>query len=72
MLKMSRSKLRLAVIMGNAVMTKAILVIGGWYFGDKLDGQYGTSPYLMTLGILIGIGFGLWYILFTAKRNNLT
>lgn len=72
MLKIDAKKIRLAVLMGNAVMTKAVLVICGWYFGKQLDARYGTEPWLMTVGICLGIGFGLWFILFVAKRNSLT
>ena len=72
MIQLDTKKIRLAMIMGNAVMTKAVLVVGGWYFGNKLDAKYGTAPWLMVTGICLGIGLGLWFILFTAKRNSLT
>jgi hypothetical protein len=65
-------KLKIAVLMGNAVTTKAILVVAGWWFGRKLDAHYGTAPWLMTLGICLGVGFGLWFVLLVAKKNNLT
>lgn len=72
MLKVDPKKIRVALLMGNAVMTKAIMIMAGWYFGGKLDQKYGTAPWLMVLGISLGIGLGMWYILIIAKKNSLT
>lgn len=71
MIKVDPKRIRVALLMGNAVMTKAIMVIAGWYFGSKYDAKFGTAPWLMVLGISLGIGLGLWYILIIAKKNSL-
>ena len=72
MIKIDTKKLRVAIIMGNAVMTKAIMICAGWYFGTKLDKQYGTEPYWMISLVVLAMIFGVWVILFTAKRFKLT
>ena len=53
-------------------MTKAIMICAGWYFGTKLDKQYGTEPYWMISLVVLAMIFGVWFILFTAKRFKLT
>lgn len=72
MIKIDTKKLRLAVIMGNAVMTKAVMIALGWYVGNKLDKKLGTEPYLMILLVVLAMIFGVWYILYIAQKNNLT
>lgn len=72
MVKVDSKKVRVALLMGNAVMTKALMIAAGWYFGSKWDKQLGTTPWLMVTGICLGIGLGLWYILIIAKKNSLT
>lgn len=72
MLNINPKRLRVALLMGNAVLTKAIMIMAGWYFGSKFDKKFGTEPWLMVSGISLGIGLGLWYILVIARRNSLT
>jgi len=72
MIKPDAKKLRVAIMMGNAVMTKALMISAGWYFGSKLDKKYGTGPYGMIFLVVLGMGLGVWYILRTAKKLNLT
>jgi len=43
MIRPDAKKLRVAIMMGNAVMTKALMISAGWYFGSKLDKKYGTG-----------------------------
>ena len=42
-------KLKIMIVMGNAALTKAVL---------------------MFLGVLTGLGLGLWYIIILANRFN--
>jgi F0F1-type ATP synthase assembly protein I len=72
MIKIDTRKLRVAIMMGNAVMTKAIMIALAWYLGSKLDKKLGTEPYLMILLVVLAMVFGVWYILYIAKKNNLT
>lgn len=63
-------KLKIMIVMGNAALTKAILMFGLGWGGYKLDQKWGTKPWLMFLGVLIGLGLGIWYILVLANRFN--
>ncbi|NBX83134.1 ATPase, partial [bacterium] len=38
--------------------------------GYRLDQRWGTKPWLMFLGVLLGLGLGLWYIMVLANRYN--
>ena len=71
-MKFEGNKIRIAFIMGNAVMTKAFMIAAGWYFGSKLDKKFGTSPYIMVSLVVLAMAFGIWYLLHIAKKNNLT
>jgi len=55
----------------NAVMTKAILIAGGYYLGTYLDEKWHTEPYMMISLIVLGITLGLWWIIFLANRFKL-
>jgi F0F1-type ATP synthase assembly protein I len=72
MIKIDGRKLRVAIMMGNAVMTKAVMISLGWYLGGKLDEKLGTEPYFMVSFVVLALIFGVWYILYIAKKNNLT
>lgn len=72
MIKVDPKRVRVALLMGNAVLTKAIMIMAAWYYGGKLDAKYDTAPWIMVTGICLAIGLGLWYILIIAKRNSLT
>ena len=63
-------KMRLMIVMGNAALTKAILMFGLGWGGHQLDKKFGTKPWLMFLGLLLGLGLGLWYIIVLANRVN--
>lgn len=56
--------------MGNAAVTKALLMLGLGWAGYRLDQRWGTKPWLMFLGVLLGLGLGLWYIMVLANRFN--
>ena len=72
MIKLDSRKIRVAVMMGNAVMTKAIMITAGWYFGSKIDKKYGTAPYGMITLVVLAMILGVFYILKVAKKHNLT
>jgi len=62
---------RMGAVMINAVMTKAILIAGGYYLGTYLDEKWHTEPYMMISLIVLGITLGLWWIIFLANRFKL-
>lgn len=63
-------KLKIMIVMGNAALTKAVLMFLLGWGGYRLDLKWGTRPWLMFLGVLIGLGLGLWYIIILANRFN--
>lgn len=63
-------KMKVMIIMGNAALTKVALMLGLGWAGSKLDQKLGTEPWLMFLGVLLGLGLGLWYIIVLANRFN--
>ena len=70
MIKWDVKRLRQGLLMGNAVLTKAVVICAGGYYGGKLDRKYGTEPWIMVSFLALAIAFGLWFILYTAKRNQ--
>ncbi len=71
MISFDPKKIRIAAIMTNAVLMKVALILGGFYGGRALDVKYHSDPYFMTAGICLGLGIGLWWVLFTAKKYKL-
>ena len=70
MIKLDVKRLRQGMLMGNAVLTKAVMICAAWYYGDKWDRQFKSGPWIMVTLLILAISFGLWFILFTAKRNQ--
>lgn len=46
----------------------AITVTMGFFTGRLLDRQFGTDPWLMVAGILLGVAAGIWGIIGIVKR----
>ncbi|MHB8155838.1 MAG: AtpZ/AtpI family protein [Desulfocucumaceae bacterium] len=46
----------------------AITVTTGFYGGRFLDVKFGTDPWLMVTGILLGVAVGIWGITTTVLR----
>lgn len=46
----------------------AIMVTLGFYGGKTLDQNFGTGPWLMVAGILLGVAAGTWGIIQTLER----
>jgi len=65
-------KIRVAMMMGNAVMTKALMIAAAWYFGSRLDEKFKTEPYIMFGLVVLSMILGVWYILRVAKKLHLT
>jgi len=61
-------KLRTMMIVANAVLTKAVGVVLGFWGGFLLDKKYGTSPYLTMLCGVTAMGLGIWYLMWVLKK----
>lgn len=46
----------------------AITVMLGFYGGKYMDNWFGTEPLFLVAGILIGIGLGIFGIIYTMQR----
>ncbi|MHB8918113.1 MAG: AtpZ/AtpI family protein [Desulfocucumaceae bacterium] len=46
----------------------AITVTLGFYGGRLLDRHFGTDPWIMVAGILLGVATGIWGIINIVKR----
>lgn len=67
--KLSAIIYRAAPYMGaSSVMTVAVL--GGGFGGKWLDGKLGTSPLLLTLGLLGGVALGMYEIVRVANSSR--
>jgi hypothetical protein len=66
--KLDPKKLRTAFLMGNAVLTKAVAVIFGFWGGMKLDEKWGTAPYMSFLCGTTAVGLGIWYLIVIFKK----
>jgi hypothetical protein len=61
-------KLRTAMTVANAVLTKAVAVVLGFWGGHLLDLKYGTDPFLMFFCGVTAMGIGIWYLLWVLKK----
>lgn len=52
----------------GAVFVKIALATGGFFLGRRLDQLYGTDPFLMFLGFVLGVSIGFWWVIRTANR----
>jgi len=68
MIQWDAKKARTAAMITNAVITKALLIAGGYYLGNALDSRFGTTPYLMISGITLGLSLGLWWLVMTLNK----
>lgn len=46
----------------------AITITLGFYGGRLLDRHFGTDPWIMVAGILLGVAAGIWGIINIVKR----
>ena len=49
-------------------MEIAITVTLGFWLGRYLDGRFGTEPWIMVAGVLLGMGLGIFSIIQTLER----
>ena len=58
------AQIMMASELGSSIV---VLSIAGYFAGAWLDGRFNFSPYGVILGISVGFGLGIAYIL---KRSN--
>ncbi len=46
----------------------AITVTLGYFIGKRLDSMFGSDPWIMVAGILLGVAAGTWGIINIVKR----
>ncbi len=56
--------------MSSAVLVKILLSVLGAWVGKKADTHFGTEPYLMFLGFVMGVSVGLWWVIYNANRPS--
>jgi len=55
---------------GSLGITLVILTVGGYFFGNWLDGKLGTSPYLSLVGLFLGISAGFYQLYKVAIKEK--
>lgn len=58
---------RIVGMIGSAGMEIIFLTIGGAWLGNKLDAVWGTKPFMLLAGVLLGLVFGFISSFFTIK-----
>ncbi|MBY0371028.1 AtpZ/AtpI family protein [bacterium] len=54
----------------GAVFAKVILCAIGFWLGTQADTRFGTAPYGMFTGFLIGVSAGLWGVIRAANQDD--
>lgn len=54
----------------GAVTFKIVLIFAGFLGGSALDKRLNTGPWLMMLGLVIGAGLGIWYLMRVVDAPN--
>lgn len=62
--------MRFSAAMSSAVITKAILIVSGYWIGAKLDESWQTKPLFTLILALIGFVMGLWYLVLIFNRTK--
>ena len=70
-MKLDEKKFRTYAIVTNAVLTKAVLLVGAFYVGGALDRRFKTAPMFMMSGIVIALVVGFWWILYVTKKYRM-
>ncbi|KFZ39935.1 MULTISPECIES: AtpZ/AtpI family protein [Thermoactinomyces] len=58
---------RLFAVISSMGMEIVLLTLGGAWLGKKLDTVWGTRPYLLMAGVLLGLGVGFFSAIYTLK-----
>lgn len=58
---------RIAAAVSSMGMEIVLLSLGGAWLGKKLDVVWGTKPFMLLLGVLLGLGFGFISAIYTLR-----
>ncbi|MRG26631.1 AtpZ/AtpI family protein [Laceyella tengchongensis] len=58
---------RIAALVSSISTEIVLLTVGGAWVGNKLDALWGTKPFLLLAGVLVGLGSGFITAFFTLK-----
>jgi F0F1-type ATP synthase assembly protein I len=61
--------MRLYARLSAAVMAKVIVAGLGYWVGDKIDMRLGTKPLFAVCLLTIGLGLGIWWIVWIADKE---
>jgi ATP synthase protein I len=62
-----RNPWQIIAVIGSMGMEIILLAVGGAWLGNKLDAAWGTSPFLLLTGVLLGLGLGFISAVYTLK-----
>ena len=62
--------MRFYALISGAVFTKLLLIFAGYWLGNKADEHFGTPPFLMFLGIVVGAGLGIWQLMRALEKTR--
>lgn len=58
---------QLAAMIGSLGTEIILFTIGGAWLGNKLDAFWGTKPFLLLVGVLLGLGLGFISAAYTLR-----
>jgi ATP synthase protein I len=58
---------RIAGMISSIGTEIVLLTVGGAWVGNKLDAMWNTKPWMLLIGVLIGLGSGFITAFFTLK-----
>lgn len=59
---------RMAALVSNAVLSKCVLLYGGYSVGVYLDEKYASEPTFMMVGVVLALVLGTTYLILVANR----
>lgn len=66
-MKVNGNAWRIAAAVSSMGMEIVLLTLGGAWLGKKLDVIWGTKPFILLTGVLLGIGLGFISAIYTLK-----
>lgn len=58
---------RIAAMVSSMGTEIVLLTVGGAWVGNKLDAMWNTKPWMLLIGVLVGLGSGFITSFFTLK-----
>ncbi len=66
-MNIDRKGLRIAAAVSSMGMEIVLLSLGGAWLGKHLDSVWGTRPFMLLLGVLLGLGLGFTSAIYTFR-----